>query len=96
MKIEKFNEFVNESRIYELIEDSECTNKADLEAISQRESYREIVDMGKKVIPYLLERNSITWDIALKELTGDGLSSTDHKIDERKEYWQKWAKENGY
>jgi hypothetical protein len=99
MKIEKFNEFVNtenELIIYKLIEEGENTPSSDLEYISNRDPYREIVNMGSKVIPYLLERNSIIWDIALKEITGDGLSSHDHKTSERKEYWKKWGKENGY
>ena len=65
--IKKINEFVNESLIYNLIEKAESTPSSDLEYISKRQSYRDVVELGEKVIPYLIERNSILWDIALKE-----------------------------
>jgi len=94
--IKKINEFVNESNIYTLIEKAERTPFSDLEHISNLNGYREVVDLGESVIPYLLERKSIIWDIALKELTGLGLPSEEYSTTERLEYWNKWASENGY
>ncbi len=94
--IKKINEFVDESLIYSLIERAESTPSSDLEFISKRESYRSVVNLGEKVIPYLIERNSIVWDIALKELTKSGLPSEDYTTTERVEYWKKWAIDNGY
>jgi hypothetical protein len=96
MKIEKFNEFINDGEIYTAIEKAESTPSSNLEEISKKENYRKVVNMGEKIIPYLLERNSIIWDIALKELTGDGLDSLYHTTSERLEYWQKWSHKNGY
>ena|ERR1035437_7730665 len=96
-KLIKFNEFINnDSSILELIEDAETTNLPDLEEIAQRESYRKIVNMGEKIIPYLLKRNSIIWERALKELTGDGPDPMESSVTERVEFWKNWAKENGY
>jgi hypothetical protein len=96
-KINKYNEFINnEDYIKLLIEKAEFTNKPDLVSISETENYRNIIKMGKKVIPLLLERNSIIWDIALKEITGDGISSLEYSTSERLKYWENWAKENGY
>lgn len=94
--IKKINEFINESEIYSLIEKAESTPSSDLEFISKRKSYREVVDLGEKVIPFLLERNSILWDIALKELTNSGLPTEKYTTSERVEFWKKWAIENGY
>lgn len=94
--IKKINEFVNESLIYNLIEKAESTPSSDLEFISKRQSYRDVVELGEKVIPYLIERNSILWDIALKELTGDGLPSEKYTTSERVEFWINWGNKNGY
>ena len=94
--IRKINEFLNESEIISLIEKAESTPSSDLVNISKRKSYRDVVNLGKSVIPYLIERNSILWDIALRELTGDGLESENHSTSERIEYWKNWAIENGY
>lgn len=94
--IKKINEFVNESNIYSLIQKAELSPFSDLEYISNLDGYREVVNLGESFIPYLLERKSIIWDIALKELTGFGLSSEEYSTTERVEYWNKWASENGY
>lgn len=94
--IKKINEFVNESNIYTLIEKAERTPFSDLDYISKLYEYREVVNLGESVIPFLLERNSIIWDIALKELTGCGLPSEEYTTTERVEFWNKWALENGY
>jgi len=98
LKIDKFNEFVdiNNLLIQKLIEESENTNLPDLEMISNREPYRNVIKIGKAAIPYLLKRNNIIWDRALSELTGEGLSPLDYNTNERMKYWQKWSKENGY
>ena len=100
MKIEKFNEFVNNpinnTEIIKLIEKTEMTNKSDLEEISKGENYRKVVNCGKSIIPILLERNSIIWDRALSELTGFGLDPLEYSTSERKQYWLNWSIENGY
>jgi len=97
-KINKFNEFVNidELLIKKLIEESENTNLPDLEMISNRISYINIIKLGRKVIPYLLDRDNIIWDRALKEITGDGLDPLLYNTSERMNYWRKWKLENGY
>ena len=97
-KINKFNEFVNndELLIKNLIQESENTNLPDLEMISKRNSYKEIIKMGEKVIPFLLERNNIIWDRALSDITGEGLNPLMYDTKERLSYWQKWSTKNGY
>ena len=95
--LKNFNEFINNDHFIKyLIEDSENTNLPDLELISNRESYQKIIKLGKKVIPYLLERNNIIWDIALSKITGEGLDPMNFDSKSRISYWQNWAKENGY
>jgi hypothetical protein len=93
MKIDKFNEFVS-SEIYTLIEKSESTPLSDPIAISQRDSYKKLLSMGDKVLPYILERKSYIWNIALKELTG--VEPIGDKSSEIMEFWEKWSIENGY
>ena len=97
-KLNKFNEFLDNEKILikELILDSENSNLPDLFMISKNNSYQKVISYGKKVIPYLLERDSIIWDIALSEITGDGLSSLDYNTKDRLNYWKKWAIENEY
>jgi hypothetical protein len=92
--IKKINEFVNESNIYTLIEKAERTPFSDPEHISNSESYKQVLELGEKVIPFLIERGSYIWNIGLKKLTGvvpDG-----EKSSEIVEFWNKWALENGY
>lgn len=97
-KLNKFNEFVDNDIIIinNLIEESENTNLPDLQMISNRESYKKVISYGRKVIPYLLERDSIIWDIALSKITGDGLNSLEYSTSDRLEYWKKWSQENEY
>ena len=97
-KIEKFNEFINNNDdiIINMIVDNENTNLPDLISISERESYKKIIGLGKTVISYLLERNNIIWDNALSKITGYGLNPLKYNTKDRLIYWQKWAKENGY
>jgi hypothetical protein len=66
--IKKINEFVNESNIYSLIQKAELTPFSDLEYISNLDGYREVVNLGESVIPYLLERKSIIWDMLVNNL----------------------------
>lgn len=95
--LKNFNEFINNDHfIKDLIEDSENTNLPDLDLISQRDSYQKIIKLGKKVIPYLLERNNIIWDKALSKITGEGLDPMNFDSKSRTLYWQNWAKKNGY
>ena len=97
-RIEKYNEFINndESMIISLIEEAEKTNSSDPEVIANRESYKKVVSLGEKVIPYLIERNQYIWNIALKSLTGHSPNESLQKSSDITKYWQNWAKENGY
>ena len=81
---------MNEISIQELIDRAECTNLSDLESIAKKEEYRQIIQLGEDVIPYLIKRNNILWDIALKEITGEGLNSFNFTTKERVDYWQNW------
>lgn len=100
--IERFNEFLNnnyidEDVLFKLIEDAEHTNLADLEMIAQRESYRKVINYGKKVIPYLINRPGLlVWDRGLSELTSEGLNPLEYNSKIRVEYWKKWKIDNGY
>lgn len=102
MEIEKFNEFINndkfidEDELLKLIEDADSTPFADLERIADGESYRKVVSMGKKVIPYLLERSLLIWDRGLTEITGEGLNPMEYPSYVREDYWKKWIIDNGY
>lgn len=98
--IERFNEFLNnnyidEDVLFKLIEAAEHTNLADLEMIAQREPYRKVVSMGKKVIPYIINRG-LLWDRGLSEITGEGLNPMEYNSKIRVEYWKKWKIDNGY
>lgn len=96
-RIEKFNEFLNNnSEIIKIIEKLEITPLPDLQKISEQPLYGEIVKMGVNVIPILLKRDSIIWDIALSKITGEGLDPLKYTTSERKDFWKKWAIENGY
>jgi len=98
-KIEKFNEFLfnNEEKIIiEMIEKAESSPSSDLNLISNRKEYKDVIKIGIKVIPYLLERNLIIWSNGLSELTGNNISSSEYSSSERVEYWKKWAFDNGF
>jgi hypothetical protein len=91
--VKKINEFVNESLIYSLIEKAESTPSSDPEHIANREPYLKVIEMGERVIPYLVERSYI-WNIGLKKLTGvDPVGTNSEGI---MEFWKKWAIDNGY
>ena len=99
-RIEKFNEFINSSEIINksevinLIESAELTNSSDPILISKREKYRNVVKLGKSILPLLIERKSYIWNIALKEITG--VEPIGEKSSEITDFWVKWGKENGY
>ena len=107
-KINKFNEFLNNEEliITKMIEEGENTPSGNLEEIAERQSYKDVVKLGKKVIPYLLERLEVTgpvWDSALSQLTGkkyeryvDDIGFYHLDVNDMKIFWKNWAKENGY
>jgi hypothetical protein len=107
-KINKFNEFVDQHEIIikKLIEEAESTNKSDLYAIADREPYKKVIEMGEYAIPFLLEKvinGSALWNIGLCCITGvnydnnvDNLNFYHINSDEVKDFWKKWASENGY
>ena len=88
------NKLEEDYLIIKLIEKAEFTNLPDLELISQRESYKTVILLGKKVVPYLLERNLIIWDRALSEITGEGLNPMEYDTSERQEYWKNYKFDN--
>lgn len=92
--MKKFNEFVDNDIIVikKLIDESENTNLPDLKMISERDSYKKVISYGRKVIAYLLERDSIIWDIALSKITGDGLNSLEYSTSDRLDYWNNYLK----
>jgi hypothetical protein len=94
MKIKKINEFINDSEIYSLIEEAERNPFSDPEYISNMDSYKKVLKLGGRAIPYLLERNSYIWNIALKKLTG--VEPIGNKSSEILEFWKKWGVDNGY
>lgn len=92
--IRKINEFLNESEILSLIEKAESTPLSDPIAISNRDPYKNVVKIGKSIIPYLIERNSYIWNEALKEITG--IDPIGKKSSEILDFWKNWSIENGY
>lgn len=92
--IRKINEFINDAEIYSLIEKAENTPSSDPEHIANRDSYKKVVQIGESVIPYLVDRKSYIWNIALKKLTGvEPIGETSSEI---VNFWENWAIENGY
>ena len=92
--IKMYEEFIDDNDdllIRELIKEGENTPSSNLEEIAEGEAYKKVINLGEKVIPHLLNRNSIIWDRALKQITGDGLNSLEYNTRERTEYWQNWA-----
>lgn len=64
-------------------------------------AYREIVRMGKKIIPLLLdalEHDPYYWFLPLGEITGENPvpASSRGKIREMIQAWLHWGHENGY
>ena len=100
MKIKKFNEYVNNDKIIveNLMNDvqRQCGNMSDLERMSQSESYRNLVNYGKKAIPFLLEETSPYWLAALNELTELNLDTTKYNHSKQWQIIKEWSKENGY
>jgi hypothetical protein len=97
MKIIKYNEFLDneETIIKELIKESEFTSSSDLEFIANRKSYKEIIKLGEKVLPFIFESaHLLIWDIALKAITGIDLP--DYNSNQRVKFWINWAIKNGY
>lgn len=109
-KIRKYNEFVDndEILIIKLIEEAECTNKADLYRISETTSYKKVIEMGEFAIPFLLKRinegPAAIWNIALSKITGveydkwnvDNLNFYHVNGSEVKDFWKNWAEKNGF
>lgn len=58
-------------------------------------AYREIVEMGEPVVPFIIERyrtDALPWSFALQEITGVPMmkSPADHKPKELKKRWIEW------
>lgn len=62
-------------------------------------SYRQIVDAGECVIPYIFEslrKEGGHWFIALRELTGANPPKYGDRFDDAVRAWLDWASKNGY
>lgn len=106
IKVEKFNEFINNEDliINQLIEEAESTPLSDLVAISKRDSYKKVISLGEKVVPYLLDRvinGDPIWNIGLGEILGekfepsvDNLGFYNLKVSEMQDFWKKWKLDN--
>lgn len=99
-KIIKFNEFLNsEILIKELIIEleSKYRHHSDLHLIESDNDYERLL-LSKEIIPFLIERIDHTnlWYSALSKLTNVNDLDFISKSSERKDFWKKWAKNNGY
>lgn len=103
-KIQKFNEFLNFGnkieidKIMWLIEKAERTPLSNPDQIAEGKAYKEVVSIGEKVIPILIERldySGIIWFKALRILTGEEVDK-DHrgKVILCREDWKNWAEKN--
>lgn len=69
--------------------------------IESNQSYLEIIDMGKKVLPLIfqdLKSDHAFWFHALEEITGCNPIKYAHRgyVDLMAEDWLKWGEEHGY
>ncbi len=63
--------------------------------------YQEIINMGKPVIPFMLEdlsQNPLYWLMALRQITQENPVQPRHKgkIKQMAEDWLNWGRKNGY
>ncbi len=63
--------------------------------------YQEIINMGKPVIPFMLEdlsQNPLYWLMALRQITQENPVQLKHKgkIKQMAEDWLNWGRKNGY
>jgi hypothetical protein len=63
--------------------------------------YQEIINMGKPVIPFMLEdlsQNPLYWLMALRQVTQENPVQPRHKgkIKQMAEDWLNWGRQNGY
>jgi len=101
MNIVKYYEFVNQGNIdiKSLMDITETTNSPDLEEISKSADYKKVVELGEIALPYLLEtvkNESSFWLRALSEITGIKQNTSTQSSKERKDFWKKWSKDNGF
>ena len=69
--------------------------------ISKHPIYQEIINMGKSVIPFLLQdlaKNPLYWLTALRQITQENPVQPEHKgkIKLMAEDWLNWGKKQGY
>jgi len=106
MEIKKYNEFVDydahvDIDVKTLMEklESDCCNKSDLNVIAEHKSYKEIVDNGYNSISDIIENIDnchVIWFRALNEITGEKSIYDIYKASDMRNFWKKWASENGY
>ena len=76
-------------RFNELADIVDLKNTSDLVRISEMKEYREIVNMGKVVIPLILERFRTRWEIALIQLIGINTRIT-YDMNYRMDFWKNY------
>lgn len=74
---------------------------SDVSEITNNSAYREIIDLGEDVLPFIfedLDTNNNHWFYALNSITGSDPISTNHKgiFPQMKNDWLNWASENHY
>lgn len=67
--------------------------------MAQHPAYRRIMDMGKAVLPYLLNelnQNPDHWLVALNTITGENPAPENSTFDEAVQAWLAWGRKEGY
>lgn len=75
----------------------ETKYKSSLHDIINHPSYQEIISMGQPVLPLLLYEMVIEpthWFVALHEVSGVNLNSSEDSFDEAVKKWITWGKDN--
>jgi hypothetical protein len=80
---------------------SEVEGISSTATMSEHPAYKEIISMGNKIVPLLLQelkKNPLYWLLALNEITGVNPIKPEQrgKIKQMAEAWLEWGKNQGY
>jgi hypothetical protein len=80
---------------------SQTRNLSSMMKITYNRAYRQIVNMGPRVLPILLrelQRKPDLWFSALREITSENPVRPEHagNVKKMQEAWVNWGKEHGY
>lgn len=80
---------------------SQTRNLSSMMKITYNHAYRQIVDMGPRVLPILLrelQRKPDLWFSALREISSENPVRPEHagNVKKMQEAWVNWGKEHGY